>query len=761
MPWNETIVGIGDTVSVGGTLWTNLGNGPGHLFPAPDLVLTGPNATYSVNSAYPQTTSGRSFVLQGLGPNGWYALTPTKNENDLPFSVNLTGLQFTDVRAMYTLENGCEYASAPAPTTPPQGECGTITASVTQVNQCGAQTFSLNFSLTAASYYPFGQIRVHQDGGVVSTAPAVIGNATFGPFPRWSMVSVEVTNTADASCNWMSGLYNGGMAWDIMVAQAVDASFMTSALPNTRYLVVSDTEGSGNEWSGHIGEIWDGEGWTVPNDEAVIFATDPGTAMGYWQMDGTTPIQVFAAIHVEYNSMADLWTMEVGAIAPMLVAANPVATLGYSCPANPNVQLVWQGNINSAERTEFEPECGFGSVVAEMIYAVQPCPVRVPVEVRFEPGGTEVDTDFQFLGPNLAAWDITAHTDTHTIVVGDHTMWGGPPSVSTPRVTRVSKEGVADAAFAVANGSGFNGSVRYVVRLPGDKLAFSGMFTEFDGFSSRSIAMLNADGTRDVGFVTGVGFAPIGSYACVTLQGSKLIVTGAFTSYGGVPQGAIARLNLDGSLDIGFLSGTGVNSGGVIIHHAHDPSTGDIICIGRQSTYDGNNAGQIFRLGHDGNFKGRPIVGTGFGLASSLYGVSVQADGKLILTGTFTSYNGVSANGIARLFPDGTLDTDFMANVGTGLTSDTGTYGLRTVVLPNGQILVHTASVNGKYNGQPHHGLARLNPDGTMDMEFNKAPGLITSYTDFSTVDDQGGLVVIGTFTSHNGHPRKYITRMI
>ena len=46
MPWNETIVGIGDTVSVGGTLWTNLGNGPGHLFPAPDLVLTGPNATY-------------------------------------------------------------------------------------------------------------------------------------------------------------------------------------------------------------------------------------------------------------------------------------------------------------------------------------------------------------------------------------------------------------------------------------------------------------------------------------------------------------------------------------------------------------------------------------------------------------------------------------------------------------------------------------------------------------------------------------------
>jgi hypothetical protein len=44
-------------------------------------------------------------------------------------------------------------------------------------------------------------------------------------------------------------------------------------------------------------------------------------------------------------------------------------------------------------------------------------------------------------------------------------------------------------------------------------------------------------------------------------------------------------------------------------------------------------------------------------------------DGKIIATGSFTSYNGISANRIIRLNYDGTIDSSFV--YGTGFNSFT------------------------------------------------------------------------------------------
>lgn len=41
-----------------------------------------------------------------------------------------------------------------------------------------------------------------------------------------------------------------------------------------------------------------------------------------------------------------------------------------------------------------------------------------------------------------------------------------------------------------------------------------------------------------------------------------------------------------------------------------------------------------------------------------------MCDGKILLTGNFTSFNGVPANSIVRLYADGCIDTDF--NIGSG-----------------------------------------------------------------------------------------------
>ena len=100
-----------------GIYYTNIGSGPGLLFPNP--ILTNIALGYwSLSTDSPQTASGRTIQLQGLGPNGWYNLAAPINESQLAFLVNLTGLPFSDVRLKYTID-GCDYYSGLGSFVPP------------------------------------------------------------------------------------------------------------------------------------------------------------------------------------------------------------------------------------------------------------------------------------------------------------------------------------------------------------------------------------------------------------------------------------------------------------------------------------------------------------------------------------------------------------------------------------------------------------------------------------------------------------------
>src|SRR5687768_5053516 len=43
----------------------------------------------------------------------------------------------------------------------------------------------------------------------------------------------------------------------------------------------------------------------------------------------------------------------------------------------------------------------------------------------------------------------------------------------------------------------------------------------------------------------------------------------------------------------------------------------------------------------------------------AIFSIALQTDGKLIVAGAFTSFNGTNRNGLARLNGDGSLDTTF------------------------------------------------------------------------------------------------------
>jgi uncharacterized delta-60 repeat protein len=88
---------------------------------------------------------------------------------------------------------------------------------------------------------------------------------------------------------------------------------------------------------------------------------------------------------------------------------------------------------------------------------------------------------------------------------------------------------------------------------------------------------------------------------------------------------------------------------------------------------------------------------TGAGFDGEVLALCMQPDGKVIATGAFTQYNGAACNGIARLNPDGSLDAGFNGAVG----------GRALAVQPDGRILVGG------------NGITRLMPDGSADGSFD------------------------------------------
>ena len=162
-----------------------------------------------------------------------------------------------------------------------------------------------------------------------------------------------------------------------------------------------------------------------------------------------------------------------------------------------------------------------------------------------------------------------------------------------------------------------------------------------------------APGLVDRSFNPGTGAnGPV--YALARQPDGKILVGGQFTTINGVTRGGIARLNANGSLDASFNPGTGVGG----------------------------------------------IVG-----GSRVDALALQPDGKILVGGFFTTFNGLARSWIARLNSDGTVDTSFNAATSGAVQS----FALQ----PDGKMLV-----GGGFN-VPRLGIARLNADGSVDNGFN------------------------------------------
>ncbi len=177
-------------------------------------------------------------------------------------------------------------------------------------------------------------------------------------------------------------------------------------------------------------------------------------------------------------------------------------------------------------------------------------------------------------------------------------------------------------------------------------------------------------------FIPGIG-ANIDVYTVVLQPDGKIIIGGLFTSYIGTTRNHIARLNTDCSLDNSFDPGTGANNN---VYTAALQPDGKIIIGGSFTTYNGTTRNCIARLNADGSLDNTFYPGSG--ADNSVKTITLQPDGKIIIGGHFTLYNGTTRNSIARLNADGSLDNSF--DPGTGANNNVYT----TLRQPDGKIII-------------------------------------------------------------------------
>lgn len=319
------------------------------------------------------------------------------------------------------------------------------------------------------------------------------------------------------------------------------------------------------------------------------------------------------------------------------------------------------------------------------------------------------------------------------------------------RLARLNNDGTLDTTFNI--GVGINGSDPAITGLgiqPDGKIIITGVFESVNGILVNNIARLNSDGSADTAFITNLGYGAWGNIrSCAIQQDGKIIIVGGFSYFNWIPMGFITRLNSDGTIDQSFNVGNGADT---YISTVLLQPDGKIIISGGLSNFNGTPVPYIARLETDGTLD--PTFSTNNAPNSHVQTVSLQSDGKIVIGGDFWEVDGISQNFLSRLNNDGTLDQTF--NLGTGPNSNVKI----SKVQPDDKIFIVGDYFNS-YNGFPAERFMRLNADGSVDTTFDLSSSVNDTITAI-LIQPDGKVILVGKFTSvqNKSVSSGHITRM-
>ncbi len=397
-------------------------------------------------------------------------------------------------------------------------------------------------------------------------------------------------------------------------------------------------------------------------------------------------------------------------------SGGPGATVAYTA------QLINQTGITDSFTLSIQPGNAWTTTLSLTQTGALPNGANLPFTVEVEIPSSALSGEWDSItvqavsvsSPTVysdtAAFTTTAHINSAPIAVDD-----SGPSFTTDKHTAFT------TASVLANDTDPDGDPLAVQSF--DTSGTIGLVS-FGG--NLAAGSLDTSGFgAPLGYVTtDFGFSSRGRSIAIQPDG-KIVVVGTADDF------IIARYNPDGSLDTSFDSDgkvttdfVGFYDGG--LDAAIQPD-GKLVVAGY--AHNGNNFDlALARYNPDGSldtsFDGDGKVTTDWGSDNFGFGVALQADGKLVVTGY--AYNGSNNDfALARYNPDGSLDTSFD---GDGkVTTDWGSddYGYRVVIQSNGKLVM--AGSTGPY-GNRKFALARYNIDGSLDTSFDGDGQVVTDF---------------------------------
>ena len=344
------------------------------------------------------------------------------------------------------------------------------------------------------------------------------------------------------------------------------------------------------------------------------------------------------------------------------------------------------------------------------------------------------------VGPSGAYLESVAiGSDGKIVIGGSFQQFNG---VTRNNVAQLNADGSLDTTFDSSVGP--DGLIVFSVAVQSNgKVVIGGIFDAVNGTTRGNIAQLNADGSVDTTFDPGTGTN--GKVYSVAVQSDgKVVIGGEFTQVNGVTSENIARLNADGSVDTGFTAGTGADAAVYAVAVGHD---GKIVVGGEFNQINGATRDNIAQLNPDGSLDTTFDPGTGTDELVNC--VAVQADGRVAIGGYFNTVNGVVHNCIAQLNANGSVDATFDPGIGANEPLNSVT------VQDNGKVIV-TGGFS-QIDNVSRYSIARLNADGSVDASF--AP-VLNAEADCVAVQSDGKIVIGGSFGTVDGVTLPEIARL-
>ncbi|MFO1500751.1 MAG: immunoglobulin domain-containing protein [Verrucomicrobiota bacterium] len=363
------------------------------------------------------------------------------------------------------------------------------------------------------------------------------------------------------------------------------------------------------------------------------------------------------------------------------------------------------------------------------------------------------DLDGSFVADPVATNSVRAlaSTDGTNILVGGWISAANLVGDPLAGVVRLASDGSLDNSFAVP---AVATAVTALAFAPGGQVVCAGLQT--NGLNS-VIRRLNADGSLDSTMDSTVsGTLSPWIYALAVQPDGRVLAGGNFATVAGSPRVNLVRLQAAGTLDNSFK--TNFTCSGEIRAVAVQPD-GRILIGGVFTNVNSTARRGIARLNADGTLDSTFNPGTG--ISGTVHVIRVQVDNRILIGGHFFSYSGTSRSCVARLLPDGALDTSF--DPGLGAEASPGSLApdwpsVETIEIQgDGRILV--AGKFARMDGLPRAHLARLDWDGSVDTTFDPGTGPDAPVLAVAIQGD-GDIVVGGDFAQVSGVPVHRLARL-